>query len=156
MTVKLYIYIIYNLFLHLLYYTVCCSNSIFKVVLIHYLLFHFPYAATPNPPAITIMTFLSTSISLNWTHDKTCFESAPVKYHVLVNTETQPIVTDQLTAEIGGIISGTNYTVSVMALVDDSQRSEPDRESVTAGGYREEGWIYCIYTAYFIIRHFLQ
>ena len=99
--------------------------------------FLFPYAATPRPPVITNVNSLNTSISLTWTHDKTCFESAPVKYHVLVDTDTQPIVTDQLTTEIGGVISGRVYTVSVTAVVDDSQRSDPDRESVTAGGYKE-------------------
>ena len=92
----------------------------------------------PKLPVITSMNSLNTSISLTWTHDKTCFESAPVKYHVLVDTDTQPVITDQLTTEIGGVISGRVYTVSVMAVVDDSQRSDPDRESVTAGGYKED------------------
>ena len=100
--------------------------------------FLFPYTATPRPPIITNVNSLSTSISLTWTHDKTCFESAPVKYHVLVDTDTQPIVTDQLTTEIGGIIFGRVYTVSVLAVADNSQRSEPDRESVTAGGSKED------------------
>ena len=37
------------------------------------------HAVTPNPPVITNVTSLnSTSISLDWTHDKTCFESAPL------------------------------------------------------------------------------
>ena len=87
---------------------------------------------------ITFVTSLKTSISLTWTHDKTCFESAPLEYHVLVNTDTQPVITDQLTTEIGGVIFGRAYTVSVMAVVDNSQRSEPDRESVTAGGYKQD------------------
>ena len=98
----------------------------------------FPYAATPNPPVITTVNSLNTSISLTWTHDKTCFESAPLEYHVLVNTDTQPVITDQLTTEIGGIIFGRAYTVSVMAVADDSQKSESDRESVTAGGYKQD------------------
>ena len=93
------------------------------------------HAATPNPPVITNVTSLSTSISLNWTHDKTCFESVPLEYHVVVNTDTQCIITGEMGAVIS-VVSGRAYTVSVMAVVDDSQRSEPDRESVTAGGYR--------------------
>ena len=100
--------------------------------------FFFPYAAILRPPVITNVNSLNTSISLNWMHDKTCFESVPVKYHVLVDTDTQPIIADQLTTEIGGVISGRVYTVSVTAVVDDSQRSDPDRESVTAGGYKED------------------
>ena len=92
------------------------------------------HAATPNPPVITRMTSLnSTSISLNWTQDKTCFESVPLEYHVVVNTVTQRIITGEMGAVIS-VISDTLYTVSVMAVVDDSQRSELDRESVTAGG----------------------
>ena len=57
----------------------------------------YTYAATPNPPVITTVNLFNTSISLNWTHDRTCFERAPVKYHVLVNPGTQPVITDQLT-----------------------------------------------------------
>ena len=93
--------------------------------------------ATPNPPVITNMTSLnSTAISLNWTHDKTCFESVPLEYHVVVNTDTQRIITGEMGTVIS-VVSGRAYTVSVMAVVDDSQRSAPDRESVTAGGCRE-------------------
>ena len=55
-----------------------------------------------------------------------------------MNTDTQPVITDQLTTEIGGAIFGRAYTVSVLAVVDNSQRSDPDRESVTAGGYKED------------------
>ena len=98
----------------------------------------FACADIPNPPVITNMNSLNTSISLTWTHDKTCFESAPLEYHVLVNTDTQPVITDQLTTEIGGVIFSRAYTVSVTAVVDNAQRSEPDRESVTAGGYKED------------------
>ena len=93
------------------------------------------HAATPNPPVITNVTSLSTSISLNWTHDRTCFESVPLEYHVVVNTDTQRIITGEMGAVIS-VVSGRAYTVSVMAVVDDSRRSEPDRESVTAGGCR--------------------
>ena len=53
----------------------------------------------------------------------------------MVNTDTQ-----RITGEMGtviSVISDTLYTVSVMAVVDDSQRSEPDRESITAGGCRK-------------------
>ena len=93
------------------------------------------HAATLNPPVITRMTSLSTSISLNWTHDKTCFESTPLEYHIVVNTNTQRIITGEMGAVIS-VISGRVYTVSVMAVVDESQRSEPDRESIIAGGCR--------------------
>ena len=51
----------------------------------------------------------------------------------MVNTDTQPIITDEMGTVIS-VVSGRAYTVSVMAVVNDSQRSEPDRESVTAGG----------------------
>ena len=51
----------------------------------------------------------------------------------MVNTDIQPIITGEMGAVIS-VVSGRTYTVSVMAVVDDSQRSEPDRESVTAGG----------------------
>ena len=95
------------------------------------------HVATPNPPVITNVTSLSTSISLNWTHDKTCFESVPLEYHIVVNTDTQRIITGEMGTVIS-VISDTPYTVSVMAVVDDSQRSEPDRESVTAGGCRKD------------------
>ena len=98
----------------------------------------FLYTASPNPPVITTINSFYTSISLYWTHDKTCFENVTVKFHVQLNTGTQPVVTDQLMAEIGGIISGRNYTISVMAVVDDTQRSEPDRENLRAGGYRKD------------------
>ena len=94
------------------------------------------HAATPNPPVITNVTSLnSTSISLHWTHDKTCFESVPLEYHVVVNTDTQRIITGEMGTVIS-VVSDTPYTVSVMAVVDSSQRSEPDRESITAGGCR--------------------
>ena len=76
------------------------------------------------------------SFSLTWTHDRTCFETVPVKYHVLLNTSNQPIITDQMTAEINDVTSGTSYTVSVMAVADDTQRSEVDSVSITAGGCR--------------------
>ena len=102
------------------------------------------HAATPNPPVTTNMNSLNTSISLTWTHDKTCFESIPVKYHIVLSTHRQPIVTDQLTTEIGGIISGRAYNVSVTAVVEDSQRSEPVRDSVTAGGNKEVSCLYCM------------
>ena len=55
----------------------------------------------------------------------------------MVNTDTQRIITGEMGAVIS-IVSGRAYTVSVMAVGDDSQRSEPDRESVTAGGYRKD------------------
>ena len=98
--------------------------------------FSFPFAATPNPPVITNVTSLnSTSISLNWTHDRTCFESVPLEYHVVVNTDNQTIITSEMETAIR-VVSGRAYTVSVMAVVDDSQRSEPDRENVIAGGCR--------------------
>ena len=59
-----------------------------------------------------------------------------MKYHVLVNTDIQPVITDQLMAEVNvSIIFGKNYTVSVMAMADGTQRSEPHSESITAGGY---------------------
>ena len=105
------------------------SNTCIFNVMIH---FSFPFAATPNPPVITSMTSLSTSISLNWTQDKTCFESVPLEYHVVVNTDTQRIITGEMGTVIS-VVFDRAYTVSVMAVVDDSQRSEPDRESVTAG-----------------------
>ena len=59
-----------------------------------------------------------------------------------MNTDTQPVITDQLTTEIGGVISGRVYNVSVTAAVDDSQRSDPDRKSVTAGGCRTDRYAY--------------
>ena len=54
-----------------------------------------------------------------------------------VNTDTQRIITGEMGTVIN-IVSGRAYTVSVMAVVDDSQRSEPDRERVTAGGCRKD------------------
>ena len=96
----------------------------------------FPCADIPRLPVITNVNYNSSSISLTWTHDKTCFESDPLEYHVQVDADTQAIVTDQLTAEIGGIIFGREYTVSVMAVADGAQRSELDEERVTAGGCR--------------------
>ena len=114
-------------------------------------LFSFSFAATPNPPVITNMTSLSTSISLNWTHNKTCFENVPLEYHVVVNTDTQRIITGEMGTVIS-VVSGSAYTVSVMAVVDDSQRSEPDRKSVTAGGCRKDERKYsvCIYIYIYI------
>ena len=56
----------------------------------------------------------------------------------MVNTDTQRII---ITGEMGTLISdvsGRAYTVSVIAVVDDSQRSESERESVTAGGCRKD------------------
>ena len=109
-----------------------CSASFYRVA---FLIFAYMYAATPNPPVITRMTSLSTSISLNWTQDKTCFESVPLEYHIVVNIDTQRIITGEMGTVIS-VVSGRAYTVSVMAVVDDSQRSEPDREIITAGGCR--------------------
>ena len=57
-----------------------------------------------------------------------------MKYHVLSNTSNQPIITDQMTADIMGVTSGTSYTISVMAVADDTQRSEVNSESIIAGG----------------------
>ena len=51
----------------------------------------------------------------------------------MVNTDTQRIITGEM-GTVTNVISGRAYTVSVMAVVDDSRRSEPDRESVIAGG----------------------
>ena len=53
----------------------------------------------------------------------------------MVNTDTQCIITGEMGTVIS-VISGRAYTVSVMAVVDDSRRSEPGKESVTAGGCR--------------------
>ena len=60
-----------------------------------------------------------------------------MEYHVLagVNTAKQSIITDQVMIEIDGVISGTTYTISVMAVADGTQRSEVDSVSITAGGY---------------------
>ena len=60
-----------------------------------------------------------------------------MEYHVLarVKTANQFIITDQLMVEIDGVISGTTYTISVMAVADGAQRSEVDSVSITAGGY---------------------
>ena len=54
-----------------------------------------------------------------------------------MSTDTQRIITDEMGTVIS-IICGRAYTVSVMVVVDESQRSEPDRESITAGGYRKD------------------
>ena len=54
---------------------------------------------------------------------------------MVVNTDTQRIITGEMGTVISAV-SGRAYTVSVMAVGNDSQRSEPDRESVIAGGYR--------------------
>ena len=51
----------------------------------------------------------------------------------MVNTDTQPIITGEMGAMIS-VVSDTAYNVTVIAVVGDSQRSEPDRERVTAGG----------------------
>ena len=53
----------------------------------------------------------------------------------MVNTATQRIITGEMGAVIS-VVSGRAYTVSMMAVGDDSQRSEPDRESIIAGGCR--------------------
>ena len=53
----------------------------------------------------------------------------------MVNTDTQRIITGEMGTVIS-VISDGAYTVSVMAVVNDSRRSEPDRVSVTAGGCR--------------------
>ena len=53
----------------------------------------------------------------------------------MVNTDTQRIITGEMGTVIS-VVSGRIYTVGVMAVADDSQRSEPDRESVIAGGCR--------------------
>ena len=55
----------------------------------------------------------------------------------MVNTDTQRIITGEMGTVIS-VVSDTPYTVSVMAVGDDSQRSEPDRESVIAGGCRKD------------------
>ena len=107
------------------------------ILLCCFFIFAYMHVATPNPPVITNVTSLSTSISLNWTHDKTCFESVPLEYHVVVNTDTQRIITGEMGTVIS-VISDRAYTVSVMAVGDNSRRSEPDRVSVTAGGYRKD------------------
>ena len=85
----------------------------------------------------TAVNSFNTSISLNWIHDRTCFESVLVEYQVLVrvNTANQFIITNRLMVEIDGVISGTTYTISVMAVDDGTQRSEVDSMSITAGGY---------------------
>ena len=59
----------------------------------------------------------------------------------MVNTDTQLIITGEMGTVIS-VISGRAYTVSVMAVGDDSQRSEPDRESVIAGGCRKDSDIF--------------
>ena len=110
------------------------KNDIGEVYL-NPLIHMYTYAGTPNPPIIATVNFFNASISLNWTHDRTCFESAPVKYHVLVNPGIQPVITDQLMAEVVGIIFGSDYTVIVKAVAGGTQRSEPYSESITAGGY---------------------
>ena len=79
----------------------------------------------------------------------------------MVNTGTQRIITGEMGTVISAV-SGRAYTISVMAVVDDSQRSELGKESVTAGGCR--GYISicvvtCMYSMYVCInklRHFLQ
>ena len=92
---------------------------------------------TPNPPVITAVNSFNTSISVNWTHDRTCFESVLLEYHVIarVNTANQFIITDQLMVEIDGVVSGTTYPISVMVVADGTQKSEVDSVSITAGGY---------------------
>ena len=50
----------------------------------------------------------------------------------MVNTDTQRIITGKMGTVIS-VVSGRAYTVSMMAVGDDSQRSAPDRESITAG-----------------------
>ena len=68
----------------------------------------------------------------------------------MVNTDTQRIITGEMGAVIS-VVSGRAYTVSVMAVVDDSRRSEPDRESVIAGGTEDDClcvriYTYCMYS----------
>ena len=58
----------------------------------------------------------------------------------MVNTDTQRIITGEMGTVIS-VVSETSYTVSVMAVVDDSQRSEPDRVSIIAGGTEDD----CLY-----------
>ncbi len=68
----------------------------------------------------------------------------------MVNTDTQPIITGEMGTVIS-VVSGRAYTVSVMAVVDDSRRGEPDRESVTAGGAEDDIYIRivdCVYSIY--------
>ena len=96
------------------------------------------FVATPKSPVITAVKSFNTSISLNWTHDRTCFESVPVEYHILLNTTNQPIITDQLMAVIDGVKYSTTYNVSVVSVVittNGTQKSEQDIE-ITAGGCR--------------------
>ena len=57
----------------------------------------------------------------------------------MVNTDTQRIITGRVGTVIS-VISDRAYTVSVMSVVDDSRRSEPDRESVIAGGCWKDWW----------------
>ena len=68
----------------------------------------FIHRYSPCPCAVNSF---NTSISLNWTHDRTCFESVPVEYHVLarVNTANQSIITDQLKVEIDGVNFGSGH-----------------------------------------------
>ena len=60
-----------------------------------------------------------------------------MEYQVLarVNTANQSIITNRLMVEIDGVISGTTYPISVMAVANGTCRSEVDSVSITAGGY---------------------
>ena len=72
----------------------------------------------------------------------------------MVNTDTQRIITGEVGTVIS-VISDRAYTVSVMAVVNDSQRSEPDRESITAGG-EERIAKNVLYVVKFRFQHSLQ
>ena len=71
----------------------------------------------------------------------------------MVNTDTQPIITSEMGTVIS-VVSDRDYTVSVMAVADNSRRTEPDRESVTAGGAEDDVYIRvvdcvdCVYSTY--------
>ena len=55
----------------------------------------------------------------------------------MMNTDTQRIITGEMGTAIS-VVSGRAYTVSVITVGDDSQRSEPDRVSIIAGGCRKD------------------
>ena len=44
--------------------------------------------------------------------------------------------------EIDGVISGTTYTITVIAVADGTQRSEVDSVSITTGGYSDNYILY--------------
>ena len=59
-----------------------------------------------------------------------------MEYHVLLNIDTEPvdiIIVNQQEVEIAGIHPNTDYTVKVRAVVDGTQRSDPDTVLITAG-----------------------